>query len=105
MLSSYLFQPVQNFIVRDKAPAQYTELAAICRKYPVAVPVPVAAKFLGISKDCLRTAIDQNRCPFGFSWKAGERSGYKIPTMAFHSWLTKGTSQIYHDSGGDQRCQ
>ena len=105
MLSSCLFQPVQNIIMSDPPSSQNVELTTICRQYPVAIPVSVAAKFLGISKDCLRAAIDQNRCPFGFSWRQGDRAGYKIPTMAFHSWLTKGTSSLspYYNSGGDQR--
>ena len=105
MFPEYAYQSVQNIIISEPPSAQNTELAAICRQYPVAIPVSVAAKFLGISKDCLRAAIDQNRCPFGFSWRQGDRAGYKIPTMAFHSWLTKGTSSLppYHNSGGDQR--
>lgn len=66
------------------------ELKELCREYPVCIPVRAAAKFIGIAEDCLRAAMDQNRCPFGFSWRLGERSGYKIPMMAFAFWLTKG---------------
>lgn len=67
------------------------DLIALCKKYPVAIPVRQAAKYLGISEDCLRAAMDQNRLPFGFSWTLGTRSGYKISTQAMFSWLTKGT--------------
>lgn len=67
------------------------ELLALCKKYPVAIPVRQAAKYLGVSEEGLRAAMDQNRCPFGFSWKLGTRSGYKIPTQAMVNWLSKGT--------------
>lgn len=67
------------------------ELKRIIEEYPICVPVPVAAAYVGVSPQCLRASIEQNRCPFGFSWKLGDRSGYKIPTIAFVSWLSKGT--------------
>lgn len=66
------------------------ELKALCEEYPVCIPVRVAARFLGVAEDCLRASIDQNKCSFAFSWRLGERGGYKIPTLAFASWLTKG---------------
>ena len=47
--------------------------------------------FLHMGTDALRASMEQNRCPFGFSWKLGDRNGYKIPTIAFVAWLTKGT--------------
>ena len=68
----------------------YQELNTIVSTYPISIPVDVIAKFLGMSPACLRASINQNHCPFGFSWKIGERSGYKIPTITFYSWLTKG---------------
>lgn len=66
------------------------ELKALCEAHPIYIPVREAAKYLGVAEDCLRAAMDQNRCPFGFSWRLGERGGYKIPTMAFATWLAKG---------------
>lgn len=66
------------------------ELKTLCKEHPVYIPVRAAAKYLGVAEDCLRAAMDQNRCPFGFSWRLGERGGYKIPTIAFASWLVKG---------------
>lgn len=66
-------------------------LNSLVQQHPIYVPVSEAAAFLHIRPDCLRASIDQNRCPFGFSWRIGERSGYKIPTMALVAWLTKGT--------------
>ncbi len=66
------------------------ELKKLITQHPVYIPVRAAAKFLGVAEDGLRTSMDQSRCPFGFSWRQGDRSGYKIPTMAFVTWLTKG---------------
>ena len=66
-------------------------LQRIIETHPVFIPIAVAAEFLHMSPESLRASIDQNRCPFGFSWRLGERSGYKIPTITFVSWLTKGT--------------
>lgn len=74
--------------VFSMATDQLNELIA---RNPFYIPIPEAAAFLHISPESLRASIDQNRCPFGFSWQIGERSGYKIPTLAFVSWLTKGT--------------
>lgn len=70
------------------------ELVKIIEQYPVCVPVSVAAAYVGVSPQCLRASIEQNRCPFGFSWKLGDRSGYKIPTLAFVSWISKGTLSL-----------
>lgn len=67
------------------------QLSALVANHPAYIPISEAASFLHINPECLRASIDQNRCPFGFSWQLGERSGYKIPTIAFVSWLTKGT--------------
>lgn len=66
------------------------ELKALCEAHPIYIPVREAAKYLGVAEDCLRAAMDQNRCPFGFSWRLGARGGYKIPTIAFASWMAKG---------------
>lgn len=68
------------------------ELKALCEKHPICIPIREAAKFLGVSEAGIRAACLQGRCPFGFAWTSvgAERSGYKIPTMAFICWLTKG---------------
>ena len=70
------------------------ELKALCEKYPVYIPIRAAASFLRVSEAGLRCSIDQGRCRFGFSWRLGERSGYKIPTMTFAAWLTNSTIPI-----------
>ena len=66
-------------------------LQRIVEAHPAFIPIAAAAEFLHMSPESLRASIDPNRCPFGFSWRLGERSGYKIPTITFVSWLTKGT--------------
>lgn len=70
---------------------QFDELFEVVNKYPIYIPVAEVAAFLHMGPDALRASMEQNRCPFGFSWKLGDRNGYKIPTIAFVSWLTKGT--------------
>ena len=72
----------------------FDDINNIAQKHPFYIPVDVAADLLHIKPANLRASIDQNRCPFGFGWTLGERSGYKIPTIAFVSWLTKGTLSI-----------
>ena len=67
------------------------QLNALIDRHPIYIPVPKAAEFLHMDAQALRASMEQNRCPFGFSWKLGDRNGYKIPTIAFVSWLTKGT--------------
>lgn len=67
------------------------QLNQLIQTYPVYIPVPVAAAFLHMGADALRASMEQGRCPFGFSWKLGDRSGYKIPTITFYAWVTKGT--------------
>lgn len=66
-------------------------LNELIAQHPIYIPIPAAAEFLHMGPDALRASIEQGRCPFGFSWKMGDRSGYKIPTITFVSWLTKGT--------------
>ena len=66
-------------------------LAELISAYPIYLPIPIAAEFLHMKPEALRASIEQGRCPFGFSWKLGDRSGYKIPTVTFVAWFTKGT--------------
>lgn len=62
--------------------------------HPVYLPVLAVAEFLHMKPEALRASIEQGRCPFGFSWKLGDRSGYKIPTVTFVAWFTKGTHSL-----------
>ncbi len=65
-------------------------LRQLLAEHPLYIPVGDAATFLHMAPHALRASIDQGRCPFGFSWKLGERSGYKNPTITFVAWYTKG---------------
>lgn len=67
------------------------ELNELIADHPFYLPVTDVAIFLHMGPEALRASIEQNRCPFGFAWKLGDRYGYKIPTITFVSWLTKGT--------------
>lgn len=70
---------------------QIEDAKLLCKKYPFYIPINAAAEFLHMNPSNLRASIDQGRCPFGFGWSSGNRSGYKIPTITFVAWLTKGT--------------
>ena len=70
------------------------ELKRLCERYPHWIPVDVAAEFLHVKPAGLRASIAQGRCPFGFSWKLGDRAGYKIPTTTFVAWFTKGIEPV-----------
>lgn len=70
------------------------QLQDLINEYPIYISVPAAAKFLHMNPSALRASIDQGRCPFGFSWKLGDHAGYKIPTITFVSWLTKGAFNL-----------
>ena len=64
-------------------------LSELADRYPLYVPVS-AAEFLHVKELGLRASIEQGTCPFGISWKLGDRAAYKIPTLTFVAWLTKG---------------
>ena len=70
------------------------QLQALIQAYPVCIPVNEVAALLHISPAGLRASIDQGRCPFGFSWKLGDRAAYKVPTITLVAWLTKGIMPI-----------
>ena len=63
------------------------EIKALCEKYPVSIPLIEAAKCLRITPECLREAISNGSCPFGFSWltNAGGHRGFNIQTHLF--WM------------------
>jgi len=66
------------------------ELKVLSADYPFDVPVIKAAAILHTTPECLRASLEQGRCPFGYTWKLGDRVSYKIPTITFISWLTNG---------------
>lgn len=53
----------------------FEALNTLISAHPFCIPVYAAAEFLHIGEESLRASMDQCRCPFGFSWKLGERSG------------------------------
>lgn len=65
----------------------YNDLQQLAEQHPIYIPISKVADFLHLKPEALRASIG----PFGFSWSLGERNGYKIPTIAFVAWLTKGT--------------
>ena len=67
------------------------ELEHLVEQYPLYIPVLAAAELLHLKPEALRASIEQGRCPFGFCWKLGDRMAYKVPTVTFINWFTKGT--------------
>lgn len=67
-----------------------TALSQLVEQYPLYIPVVEAAALLHTTPASLRASMEQGRCPFGFSWQLGDRAGFKIPTITFVNWLTKG---------------
>lgn len=76
----------------DIIAARLDELKALIERYPVYLPVSAAAELLHMTPETLRASIEQGTCPFGFSWRLGERSAYKIPTLTFYAWYTRAVS-------------
>ena len=69
---------------------QLTTLRELADQYPLYIPISAAADYLHIKEAGLRAAIEQGTCPFGICWRLGARAAYKIPTITFDAWLTKG---------------
>ena len=66
------------------------ELDALVRAYPESIPLERVADFLGTKSESLKTAIEQGKCSFAFSWQKsinGYRA-FKIPTTTFYLWFT-----------------
>lgn len=78
----------KNF--RNPVDEQLTALQELADQYPLYIPISAAADYLYVKEAGLRAAIEQGTCPFGISWKLGDRAAYKIPTITFVAWLTKG---------------
>lgn len=72
--------------------SRMNEVSQLVERYPLYIPVLVAAEALHMKPEALRASIEQGRCPFGFCWKLGDRMAYKLPTLAFVAWLTHGAT-------------
>lgn len=70
--------------------ARQAELSALVEAHPIYIPVRAVADFLHMKEEGLRASIEQGSCPFGLCWRAGDRMAYKIPTMTFFAWFSKG---------------
>lgn len=72
---------IVDFIKKDS-----DELEAIIEKYPNQIPVSVAADFLHMAENSLRSALESGK--LGLAWrKAGKLNhGYCIPTGKFVRW-------------------
>lgn len=66
---------------------QLFELSRLIEANPIYIPVTAAADFLHVKAGGIRASMEQGRYLFGFSWKIGDRAGYKIPTLAFYNWI------------------
>lgn len=68
------------------------ELYALVEKYPLYIPLPTVATFLGADADGLRSCIEKGQCPFGIGWQKDIRGykAFKIPTVTFYLWYTQG---------------
>ena len=80
-----------KFIMQLLKEVHLMSLEELISTHPVYIPILAAAEVLHMKPEALRASIEQGRCPFRFSWKIGDRSGYKIPTATFVAWFTKGT--------------
>ena len=84
-----------------------SELDRLCEANPNYIPLPEAAKFLGVNPDGLRYGIEQGTIDFGLCWskprvyrkgkrqikvETGEKGNraFKIPTVTFYIWVTRG---------------
>lgn len=67
--------------------ARMIELGNLVEANPVYLPVTAVAEFLHVKPEALRASMEQGRCPFGFAWRLGEKAAYKVPTLAFYTWL------------------
>ncbi len=68
------------------------QLNEIVSKYPDAIPLSVAAGFLGMDGRSLRSYLQSNPFAFGMSWlKSGaENRAFKIPSVKFYLWYRNG---------------
>ncbi len=62
------------------------ELKALCKKYPIEIPVAEAAKFLHIKPESLRYAIDQGKIAGAFCWRkpGSKNASFSIQTLPFY---------------------
>ena len=62
------------------------KLEQIIEKYPLSVPVPIAAEFLDCHQDTLRSALEDGRLGFSERKLGKVNRGFVIPTGHFVRW-------------------
>ena len=70
-------------------------LSEIVREHPVKLPLRVAAEFLGMNEEALKSALMRGNAPFGFAYQLKD-GGYRvpiIPTTLFYLWFTNTTGR------------
>lgn len=67
------------------------ELDTLIDQYPIRLPLPEVARFLGTESESLRAAIDGGGFSPGYSWKkvGMKNKGYSILTTSFYFWYTQ----------------
>lgn len=74
-------EKIRTFIDTDNH-----KLEQIIEKYPLSVPVPVAAEFLGCHQDTLRSALEDGKLGFSERKLGKVNRGFVIPTGHFVRW-------------------
>ena len=70
-------------------------LSEIVKEHPVKIPLRVAADFLGMNEEALKSALMRGNAPFGFAYQLKD-GGYRvpiIPTTLFYLWYTNTTGR------------
>lgn len=70
-------------------------LSQIVKEHPVKIPLRVAAEFLGMNEEALKSALMRGNAPFGFAYQLKD-GGYRvpiIPTTLFYLWFTNTTGR------------
>lgn len=80
-----------NLVIPRPVIEKVETLCNLADQYPGNIPVPIAASFMEMDAESLRCSMEQNRCPFGFSWQKDARGyrGFKIPTPTLFFWYTQ----------------
>lgn len=88
---------MKNLFLPPAVLDQVEKLNALVEANPQYIPVPEAAKFLGVNPDGLRHSIDSGQCPFGLAWQKTIRGNkaFKIPTLTFYLWVTQCAGMRY----------
>ena len=79
----------------DSIKEMLMRLSEIVKEHPVKIPLRVAAEFLGMNEEALKSALMRGNAPFGFAYQLKD-GGYRvpiIPTTLFYLWFTNTTGR------------